>query len=57
MLGKTVMPKSKAELIRAMQNAWFRSFDVFEGGQLSRVPSLTDLTRLNASMIVLNPLL
>ena len=33
MLCKTVKPKTKAELIRALQAASFRSFEIYEGEQ------------------------
>lgn len=38
MLTKAVAPKTKAELIRALQAASFRSVEVFEGDALARLP-------------------
>lgn len=52
MLTKSVGPKTKAELIRALQSASFTSVDVFEGDRLGSVTSAADLRRKRASVIV-----
>ncbi len=53
MLGKIVKPKTKAELLKAIQAASFKSFDVLEGDGINRLPSRTDLTRWGATVIIL----
>lgn len=53
MLSKTLVPKTKAELIAALQRAAFRNVDIFEGERLGVLPSATDLGRRRASAIVL----
>ena len=53
MLTKTVVPKTKAELIRAIQSAPFRSFDVYDGDRLAVLPSSRDLARGGATVVVL----
>lgn len=53
MLSKITVPKTKAELIRALQSAAFTSVGVFEGGRLSLVPSVPELRRKGASVVVL----
>lgn len=52
MLCKTVMPKTKAELIRALQAASFRSFEIYEGDQ-TRMGSLARLAKFGDTVIVL----
>lgn len=53
MLGKTVMPKSKAELIRALQAAPFRSFEIYEGERLRQLPSVDRLQKQQSTVILL----
>ena len=53
MLSKIVKPKTKAELIKALQGASFRSFDILEGQGLSGLASKAELARSGASVIVL----
>lgn len=55
MLTKTVAPKSKAELIRALQAASFRSFEIYECTNLTSLPSADRLRRGNGTVIVLTP--
>jgi len=52
MLSKTVAPKTKAELIRALQGASFRSVDIFECDRLKDI-SLDLLKRNGGTIIVL----
>jgi hypothetical protein len=52
MLSKVLPPKTKAELIAALQKASFRSFDVYEGASLDRLPSKAELVRAGSSVIV-----
>lgn len=53
MLSKTVAPKTKAELIRALQSASIRSFEIFELHQISNIPSPGEMKRIGATVIVL----
>lgn len=53
MISKIQSPKSKAELVKAIQAADIGSVAVYEGGDLSRLPSKADLARRKASVIVL----
>lgn len=52
MLTKSVGPKTKAELIRALQSAAFTNVEVFEGERLGSLPPLAELKRKRASAIV-----
>jgi hypothetical protein len=53
-VSKVVAPKTKAELIRSLQSASFRSFSVHEGS-MNELPAKAELTRLGATVIVLRP--
>ena len=53
MLSKVVAPKTKAELIAALQKASFRSFDVLEGAGLDKLPAKAALVRDGATVILL----
>lgn len=52
MLSKTVSPKTKAELIRALQGATFRSVEVYEGDMLRYLPPTAQLKSLGATAVV-----
>lgn len=54
MLGKTIMPRTKSELIAAIQRAPFRSVEVFEGDRLGGLPAADRLRRSGATVIVLS---
>jgi hypothetical protein len=53
MLSKVVSPNSKQELIRSLQSASIRSVEVFEGEDVSSMPSNAELIRNKATIIVL----
>lgn len=57
MLSKVTKPKTKAELIRALQAASFRSFEVLEGDKIvnveATVRSATKFGTREVSLIVL----
>jgi hypothetical protein len=53
MLSKVEKPKSKQELIKALQSASIQSVTVYEGSDVNLIPSKSDLIRLKASVIVL----
>lgn len=55
MLSKTVTPRTKGELIAALQRAAFEIVEVFEGPKLSELPSLAALKRQSQTVIVLKP--
>jgi len=52
-LSKVVVPKTKAELIRSLQQAPFRSFDIYEGREIANVQTVAGLARDGATVIVL----
>ena len=53
MLTTTLVPKTKSDLIQAIQRSTIRSFDIFEGSDLAKIPSKTELERNKATVIVL----
>ncbi len=53
MLSKIQKPKTKQELIKALQSASVQSITVYEGSDLNLIPSKSDLIRQKASVIVL----
>jgi hypothetical protein len=52
MLSRVQKPKSKAELIKAIQSAQVQSVAVYEGTDINQLPSKADLIRQNASIII-----
>mgnify|MGYP001006987218 CR=1 FL=1 len=52
MLSKIQKPKSKQELIKALQSASIQSVTVYEGSDVNLIPSKSDLIRLKASVII-----
>jgi hypothetical protein len=52
MLSRVQKPKSKSELIKAIQSAQFQSVAVYEGSDISQLPSKADLIRQKASVII-----
>lgn len=54
MLSKIQKPKSKQDLIRALQSAPIKSLEIYEGADLKSVPSVTELTRQKASVIIIH---
>lgn len=53
MISKIQKPKTKQELVKAMQSAPIRSFEIYEGSNLNRLPSKSDLVRQAATVIVI----
>lgn len=53
MLSKVQKPKSKQELIKALQTVSIQSVTVYEGSDVNLIPSKSDLIRLKASVIIL----
>jgi hypothetical protein len=54
MLSKVQKPKTKQDLVKAISQANLASFQLYEGTDLSKVPSKQDLTRTNAVVLILH---
>lgn len=54
MLSKVQKPKTKQDLVRAISQANLVSFDLYEGTNLSKMPTKHDLTRRNSVVVVLH---
>ena len=52
MLSKVQKPKTKSELIKAIQSAQVQSVAVYEGTDVNLIPSKSDLIRQKASVII-----
>lgn len=52
MLSKIQKPKTKQQLIKALQSASIHSVAVYEGSDLNQIPSKPDLIHQKASVIV-----
>jgi uncharacterized protein YydD (DUF2326 family) len=52
MLSKIQKPKSKQELIKALQSAPIKSFEIYEDTEINQLPSKADITRQKASVII-----
>lgn len=52
MLSKIQKPKTKQELIKALQSAPIKSVVVYEGSDLNGLPAKADFVRQGASVIV-----
>ena len=53
MISSLVKPKTKAELIKALQSANIASVEVYEGEDIKRVPSHARLSSHKVSVIIL----
>ncbi len=53
MLSKIQKPKTKQELIRSLQSASIKSFEIYEGSDLTKLPTKSELARKAAAVIVL----
>ena len=53
MLSKIQKPKTKQELIRALQSASIQSVTVYEIDDLVQIPSKSELIRQKVSVIIL----
>ncbi|WP_397575770.1 hypothetical protein [Sphingorhabdus sp.] len=53
MLSKIQKPKSKQELIKALQSAPIKTLNVYEGSELSQLPAKSDLIRQGCTVIVI----
>lgn len=52
MLSKVQKPKTKQDLIRALQSSSIQSVSVYEGTDVNLIPSKSDLIRQKASVII-----
>lgn len=55
MISKIVKPRTKQELVKAIQSADIGLVQVYEGVELSGIPSKTELARRKATVIVIAP--
>ena len=53
MLSKIQKPKTKLELIKALQAAPIKSFEIYEGSEVNQLPAKSDLIRKGSSVIVI----
>jgi hypothetical protein len=54
MISKVQKPKTKQDLVKAINQANLASFSLYEGNDISKVPTKYDLTRTNAVVLVLH---
>lgn len=52
MLSKIQKPKTKQDLIRALQSAPIKSFEIYEGSELNQLPAKSDLVRQGSTVII-----
>jgi hypothetical protein len=52
MLSKIQKPKTKQDLIKALQSAPIKSFEIYEGNDISCLPSKSDLVRQKVTVVV-----
>ena len=55
MISTIQKPRTKAELLKALQSANVAYVEVYEGADLSRLPAKTDLVRRKATVVILIP--
>ena len=53
MLSKNVKPKTKYELIAALQKAVFKSFEIFEESEIDKIPSKAQLVQSGATILII----
>ncbi len=53
MLSKIQKPRTKQDLIKALQSASIQSVSVYDGADVNPIPSKTDFIRQKATLIVL----
>ena len=54
-LSSVIVPKTKAQLIAAIGRGSFRSFSIFEGPEISKLPTPAQFVKDAATVIVLKP--
>ena len=55
MLSTVQAPRTKQDLVKAIQAARVQTITTFEGNEVLKLPSLRELVRKKASIIVLTP--
>ena len=53
MLSKVHKPKTKQELIKALQSAPIKSFEIYEGSEINKLPSKSELVRQGSTVIII----
>ena len=53
MLSKIQKPKTKQDLIKALQVAPIRSFEIYEGSEVNQLSAKSDLVRQGSTVIVI----
>jgi len=53
MLSKIQKPKTKQDLIKALQSAPIKSFEIYESSELNQLPAKSDLIRQAKTVIVI----
>ena len=53
MLSKIQKPKTKQELIKALQAAPIKSFEIYEGSEVNQLPAKSDLVRHAKAVIII----
>ena len=53
MLSKIQKPKTKQELIKALQAAPIKSFEIYEGSEVNQLPAKSDLIRQGCTVIII----
>jgi hypothetical protein len=53
MLSKVQKPKTKQELVKAIQACPFSKFQVYENSEIKNIPSKEHMSRMNYTIIVL----
>lgn len=53
MLSKIQKPKTKQDLIKALQSAPIKSFEIYEGSEVNQLPTKPDLSRQGATVVVI----
>ncbi|WP_397587632.1 hypothetical protein [Sandarakinorhabdus limnophila] len=53
MLSKVHKPKSKQELIKALQSAPIKTFKVYEETEINQLPPKSDLVRQGSTVIII----
>lgn len=53
MLSKIQKPKTKQDLIKSLESAPIKSFDIYEGDEIMKLKSKADLIRQRSTLVVI----
>ncbi len=53
MLSKVQKPKTKQDLIKALQSAPIKSFEIYEGDEIMKLKSTSDISRQASTVILI----